>query len=133
MRGRRRPFPQLSGDDAIAALRWLVATKRIRLAEIKRALAKRQELVREIRQQLEELGGKGFRLLRKPGQQLERRQRRRPGKVSAAQQAAWRRQGRYLAAVRPLSKAARAKVKRIRAAKGLAAAFAEAQKIRRDQ
>ncbi len=127
---RPKRFPKLTGDEAIAALRWLVATRRIRAAEIRRALAKRQQLVQEIRQELEELGGQGLRFLRGP-EALERRppRRKRRRKVTAAQQAAWREQGRYLAAMRPLSKTDRARVKKIRLAKGVGPALAAAKKL----
>lgn len=54
---------------------------------------------------------------------------RRPRKVSARRKKSMRDQGRYLAAVRPLKKSDRAKIKKIRAEKGLAAALKEARRL----
>jgi hypothetical protein len=53
------------------------------------------------------------------------------GPVSAKRRAAMRDQGRYLGAIRPLSAAQRAQVKKLRAAKGTGAAIALARKLRR--
>jgi hypothetical protein len=123
-------FPELSHADAVSALKWLVATKRITVREIRAALRKRDELVDEIRARLEELGGQGARFLtsvaalwRAP---VARRRRR---KVSAKARVAWKAQGRYMAAVRTLPKAARAKVAAIRKAKGVEAAIAAAKRM----
>jgi len=55
--------------------------------------------------------------------------RRRP--VSAKRRAAMRVQGRYMSAIRPLSAAQRAQVKKLRAAKGAKAAIALARKLGR--
>ena len=52
---------------------------------------------------------------------------RRP--VSAKRRAAMRDQGRYMSAIRPLSAAQRAQVKRLRAAKGAEAAIALAYRL----
>jgi hypothetical protein len=51
------------------------------------------------------------------------------GPVSAKRQAAMREQGRYMSAIRPLSAAQRAQVKKLRAAKGAEAAIALARKL----
>lgn len=63
---RRQRFPELSGEEAIAALRWLVARRKIRAADIKDALRRREELIAEIKRRLEDLGGEGLRFLRGP-------------------------------------------------------------------
>jgi len=129
-RRRQFQFPALSGDEAIAALRWLVAQGQLSVRQLEKALARRDRLVREIREQLEVLGGEGVVLARGP-EALNRRGRRgRPQKrVSAIQQAAWRAQGRYLAAVRRLPKAERARVRVIRKKKGMRAAMAAAKRL----
>jgi hypothetical protein len=51
--------------------------------------------------------------------------------VSAKRRAAMRVQGQYMSAIRPLSAAQRAQVKKVRAAKGAEAAIAAARKLRR--
>ena len=55
----------------------------------------------------------------------------RRGPVSAKRRAAMRDQGRYMNAIRTLSAAQRAQVKKLRAAKGAGAAIALARKLRR--
>jgi hypothetical protein len=129
--GRKKaPLPKLSAEDALAALRWLHATGVVTAKQIAGALRKREELVEEIRQRLEALGGHGARFLtgvaalKRPPAAIRRRR-----KISVRAQAVWRAQGRYMAAVRRLSKANRAKVKRIREAKGVAEAIAAARRM----
>ena len=51
--------------------------------------------------------------------------------VSAKRRAAMREQGRYMSAIRPLSAAQRAQVKKLRAEKGAEAAIALARKLAR--
>jgi hypothetical protein len=51
------------------------------------------------------------------------------GRISAKRRAAMRVQGRYMGAIRTLSAAQRAQVKKLRAAKGAEAAIALAQKL----
>ena len=51
--------------------------------------------------------------------------------VSAKRRAAMRVQGQYMSAIRPLSAAQRAQVKKVRAAKGAEAAIALARKLHR--
>jgi hypothetical protein len=54
-----------------------------------------------------------------------------PGPVSAKRRAAMREQGRYMSAIRTLTAAQRAEVKRLRASKGPEAAIALARKLGR--
>jgi hypothetical protein len=109
-------------------LKWFAATKRITAREIQDALRKRDELVEEIHRRLEELGGQGARFLTSAAA-LRRPAKRRRRRVSAKARAAWKAQGRYMAAVRPLPKTARAKVAAIRKAKGITAAIAQAKRL----
>ena len=53
------------------------------------------------------------------------------GPVSAKRRAAMRVQGRYMGAIRPLSAAQRAQIKKLRVAKGAEAAIAAARRLRR--
>ncbi len=125
---RKTPFPKLSPKEAHAALRWLHALGKVTASDIAGALKHRQQLVQEIKERLEQLGGEGLRFLRGP-EGLRRRSRKAPKRVSKAARAAWRTQGRYMAAVRRLSKADRAKVKAIREQSGVLAAIAAAKKL----
>jgi hypothetical protein len=134
MAGRKKaPFPKLSAEDALATLRWLHATGVVTAKQIAGALRKRKELVEEIRRRLEELGGRGARFLtsvaelRRPPTPKRRRR-----KVSPNARAAWKAQGRYLGAVRQLSKANRIKVKAIRETKGIRAALSAAKELARE-
>jgi hypothetical protein len=93
MASNRQRFPVLSAD-AHAALRWLHATGKVTAKDIAGALEKRERLVSEIKQKLEELGGEGLRFLRGPESLKPRAPRRRRRKATAKAQAAWRVQER---------------------------------------
>jgi hypothetical protein len=127
VRGRKASFPALSAADAHAALRWLHATGKVTAREISGALKERENLVREIKNRLEALGGEGLMFLTNPAALRPRTPRRR--KASRKAQAAWRAQGRYMAAVRRLSKADRAKVKAARERGGVSSALRLARKL----
>ncbi len=125
---RKSKFPKLSPSQAHAALRWLHALGKVTANDIKNAIGHREKLVAEIKARLEQLGGEGLRFLRGP-EALKRPPRRKAKRVSAAARVAWKTQGQYLGAVRPLSKADRLKVKAIREKSGVRAAIAAAKKI----
>ena len=125
---RKGPFPRLSPDQAHAALRWLHAIGRVKASDIASALRRRDQLVHEIKERLEQLGGEGLRFLRGP-EGLQKRARKAPKRVSKAARAAWKTQGRYMAAVRRLSKADRGKIKGLREKSGVRAAIAAAKKM----
>ena len=133
--GRKKaPFPKLRAEDALAALRTLHATSVVTARQIAAALRKRKNLVGEIRRRLEDLtrlqglGGDRARFLTSSAA-LRRPSKRRHRKASAKAVAAWKAQGRYLAAVRRLSKTDRAKVKKIREARGVKVAIAAARRL----
>ena len=132
MAGRKKGFPKLSGDEAIAALRWLVARGTIKASHIADALKRRERLVREIRERLASLGADGLRMLKDgPFPMATKRApaTRRRRRASAKARAAWVLQGAYMSSVRPLSKANRLKVKAVREKKGVKAAIAAAKKL----
>ena len=130
MTRRKALFPKLSEREALAALRWLHALGKVRSKEIVDALRERDRLAAEIRERLEQLGGEGARFLNAASFH-ERAPRPKTKRVSAKARAAWKAQGRYLGAVRRLSKTDRAKVKAIREKSGVRAAIATAMKIAR--
>jgi hypothetical protein len=97
------------------------------------ALKQRERLVEEIRERVAALGSDGLRLLRPrgvPRRARSHRSRKKP--ISKARQAAWRAHGRYLSAVRRLSKALRLQVRAIREKKGIRAAMTAAKKMAKD-
>jgi hypothetical protein len=118
-------------EEAAQALQALVAEGRVKAHEV-RAVLKREKLLREFRKRLAALGDEGFKLLdsvrrerwvaRKAGRKAKRR-------ISGARRAAMKVQGKYLAAVRRLPKAARVRMKAIREKSGVRAAIAAAKRI----
>lgn len=136
MRRRRRTgFPKISAEQAQQALHILVQDGRIAAREVSKALARREKLVRELRARLSALGddvagavNRGAREAIAP--KTRRRLRRRARKaITQAQRTARRAQGKYLAAIRRLSKASRAKVREVRKSSGVKAAIAAAKKL----
>jgi hypothetical protein len=104
--------------------------RQVTSSQIRAALGKREALVRKIRAELARLEGAAAGVVDGVGR-LERRGQRRKtrAKATPAQQAAWRAQGRYLAAVRRLSRADRQKVRAIREKDGVRAAIAAARRL----
>lgn len=112
-----------------------MADGRIAAREVSKALARREKLVRELRTRLsalgEEVAGAVGRAAREGLPPKTRRAlRRRAGKaITQAQRTARRAQGKYLAAIRRLSRASRAKVREVRKSSGVKAAIAAARKL----
>ena len=134
-RRKRTGLPKISADQARQALQILVEDGRIAAREVSRALARREKLVRELRQRLATLGDEGSEAIRRAARTSlspATRQALRRGAstaITAAQRAARQAQGRYLGAIRQLSKASRAKVREIRKSSGVKAAIAAAKKL----
>jgi hypothetical protein len=129
---RKKAFPKLSGDEAVAALRWLVARGTIGVGHITDALKRRQNLVKEIRERLAALGAEGVRLLKGGPFPISAKRppaKRRRRKASPAAKKAWALQGAYMGSVRALSKANRLKIRAVREKSGVRAAIAAAKKL----
>src|SRR5712691_1655057 len=137
---RRRSTLALSAESAQQALSFLVHEGKLAANEVQKALKRRERLVREVRRRLAELGAEGLEFAGNVGSTtatgLRRAERAsRPARkrarrtISAATKKAYQAQGRYMAALRPLSKAARFKIKAIRKASGVDAAIAAAKKL----
>jgi hypothetical protein len=137
MAKRRRSSLALSGEHARQALAILVEEGKLKASEVKKALKRRERLVRALRASLAALEagvvstGKRLngsspmaRLTRKAERKMARGKRR----ISAATRKMYQQQGRYMTAVRRLPKAARAKIKAIREKSGVRAAIAAAKK-----
>jgi hypothetical protein len=127
-KNRKAPFPKLAERQALVTLRWLHALGKVTSKDIADALRHRDRLVAQIRAKLEALGGEGASFL-SIASFRKRVPRTRPKRVSAAGRAAWKAQGRYMAAVRGLPRSARAKVRAVRAESGVSAAIAAAKRL----
>lgn len=137
-RGSKSKPPRITAELARQALHVLISEGRLTAKEVTKALQRRQELLRELRQRLaalgEEASGQVVRAVRagrlaSRGKGTKRRRARKP--PSRAQRAAWAAQGRYMAAVRRLPKGARAKIKAIREKSGVKTATAAAKRLAR--
>ena len=134
MKKKRNPrvLPRISAEEARQALHVLVAEGRIAGREVVKALARREKLVRELRQRLSSLGDDVVSAVSRAMPTASERKAFRKGAgkaITAAQRAARQAQGQYLGAIRQLSKASRAKVKAIRKSSGVKAAIAAARKM----
>src|SRR6266496_4474708 len=125
----------LSGEHALQALAILVQEGKLKAGEIQKALQRRARLIRSWRASLAALetgvGRLGRQFKDSPFPMVSRRAKpakqesaRRKPRISAATRKIYQQQGRYMAALRPLSKAQRAKVKAIREKSGVRAAIA---------
>ncbi len=138
MARRRRQSLALSGEHARQALAVLIQEGKLAVGEVKKALQRRDRLVRALRASLAALEAGvvkvGQRVL-KDGpfpmagkrKTAKRRAVRRKPRISAATRKMYQQQGRYMAAVRQLPKASRAKVEVIREKSGVKAAIAAAK------
>ena len=134
-RRRRTAFPAITAEQAQQALHILVQDGRIAVRDVSKALARREKLVRELRRRLSALGddvaGAVNRAAREGVSRKTRRALRRGARkaITEAQRTARQAQGQYLAAIRRLSKASRAKVREVRKSSGVKAAIAAAKKL----
>ena len=140
MARRRRQSLALSGEHARQALAVLIHEGKLAAGEVRKALQRRDRLIRALRASLAALGegvgrvgrrvGKGgpFPMVAKTARGTRPRVvRRAKPRISAATRKMYQQQGRYMAAVRHLPKAARARVKAIREKSGVRAAIAAAK------
>jgi hypothetical protein len=142
MARRRRSSLSLSAQQAKAALTVLIQEGKLAAGEVRKALQHRDRLIRDLRAKLAALEAgvlKAGRRVLKDGffpiagkrKAAKRQVARRKPRISAAARKMYQQQGRYMAAVRRLPKAARAKVKAIREKSGVRAAIAAAKKMAR--
>ena len=141
MARRRNSALALSGEHARQALAILVQEGRLKAGEVRKALQRRDRLIRALRASLAALEqgvgklGRQFKdspfpmVSRKAGPVRRKAVRRKP-RISEATRKIYQQQGRYMAALRPLSKAQRAEVKAIREKSGVQAAIGAAKRMR---
>jgi len=141
MARHRKASLGLSAEQARQALTVLVQEGKLAAGEVRKALQRRDRLVRALRASLSALESgavsAGKRLngsrpaVRRVGTPKRKLVRRKAKRISPKRRKAMQQQGRYLGAVRQLRPADRAKVKSVRAEKGFAAAIAEARRLMR--
>jgi hypothetical protein len=139
MSRRRRSFLALSGQQAQAALGVLIQEGKLAAGEVRKALQRRDRLIRVLRSSLAALEagavkvGRQFKdsplAIGRRAKTAKRLTKRRKPRISPATRKMYQQQGRYMAAVRQLPKADRAKVKAIREDSGVRAAIAAAKKM----
>ena len=126
MRKRLRSNRGLSAQQAHQALSVLIHDGKVKSNEVWNAVNRHERLVRELRDRLAAFEGGAMASARRV---LAGSPRKRRKVISVARRAAMKAHGRYLAAVRPLSKADRRKVKAIREQSGVGAAIAVAKRM----
>jgi hypothetical protein len=142
LRRRRKSGLNLSADDARRALAFMVSEGKVAAKDVVKALERRQKLIREITDRLAALGesatglvsrvAKDVKPLVQRGRRAAKAGRKRAKRaISAATRAKYQAQGRYMAAVRQLSKPTRAKIKKIREKSGVDAAVKAALALAR--
>lgn len=127
MKKKQHPALKIAAADAAHALHSLITEGKIAVRDVTTALKRREALIRDLRRRLAALEAGA--VVKAEAVVEEGRGARRQRKLSSATRAKFRAQGRYMAAVRRLPKAARAKIKAIREQKGVEAAIAAATKM----
>ena len=143
---RRRSSLAISAEHAQHALAVLVHEGKLKASEVRKALQRREHLIRALRDSLAALAGDVGQLRKRYGKdgfspRLDRTARpaKRPvaskkPRTSVTPRKVYRQrqqQGRYMAALRQLSKEQRAKIKAIRQKSGVRAAIAAAKRTAR--
>ena len=126
MRQKTKKALRLSAHHAALALQMLVDDGKIAARDVTTALKRREKTIRELRARLSALGEDVAATVSKTAAREAPRARR---AITRAQRQARQAQGRYLAAIRKLSRQARVRVKAIRAQSGVDAAIRAAVKM----
>ena len=133
MRRKTKKALKLSAEHAAVALHLLIEDGRIAAADVTKALKNREKMIRDLRARLESLekaAAPVVRRIAKAGRKAARRSAPYARKaISSAQVTARQAQGRYMSAVRTLSKQARVQIKAIRKQSGVVAAIKAAKKL----
>ena len=139
MARHRKASLGLSAEQARQALTVLIQEGKLAAGEVRKALQRRDRLIRALRGSLAALEtgavsvgkwlSKGSVSMARKARPARRRVARRKPRISAATRKMYQQQGRYMAALRQLSKQARAKIKAIREKSGVRAAIAAAKRM----
>ena len=128
MRPKTKKALKLSAHHASLALQMLIEDGKVAARDVSAALKRREKTIRDLRARLSALGEDVAASVSKAAARERPKARR---AISRAQRRARRAQGRYLGAIRQLSKQARTRVKAIRAESGVDAAIRAAAKMTR--
>jgi len=126
MKRKTRKALDLTAHHAALALQMLIEDGKIAARDVAAALKRREQMVRDLRARLASLGEDAGHLV-----EAVRKDPRVRRPLTRAQRVARQAQGRYMAAVRGLSKTARAKIKTVREESGVDAAIRAAKKMAR--
>lgn len=126
MRRKTKKALRLSAHHASLALQMLVDDGKIAAKDVAAALKRREKTIRELRARLSALGEDVAASVAKTAAREAPRARR---AITQAQRRARQAQGRYLGAIRKLSRQARVRVRGIRAKSGVDAAIRAAVKM----
>jgi hypothetical protein len=126
MRTKTKKALRLSAHHASLALQMLVDDGKIAAKDVTAALKRREKTIRELRARLSALGEDVAASVARTAAREGPRARR---AITQAQRRARQAQGRYLAAIRKLSRQARMRVRAIRAKSGVDAAIRAAVKM----
>jgi hypothetical protein len=126
VRKKTKKALRLSAHHASLALQMLVDDGKIAAKDVTAALKRREKTIRELRARLSALGEDVAASVAKTAAREAPRARR---AITQAQRRARQAQGRYLAAIRKLSRQARVRVRVIRAKSGVDAAIRAAVKM----
>ena len=131
MRRKTVKAVRLTGEHAVYALQMLIEDGKIASKDVIQALKRREKTVRELRARLLALGEDvSNAVVRAANAANDSPQVRRARKqITKAQRTARQAQGRYMAAVRKLSKDARKRIKAVRIKQGVEAAIREARRL----
>jgi hypothetical protein len=126
VRSKTKKALRLSAHHAGLALQMLIDDGKIAAKDVTAALRKREKTIRELRARLSALGEE---VAETVGRTAAREAPKARKAITRAQRSARQAQGRYLAAIRKLSRQARVRVREIRAKSGVDAAIRAAMKM----
>ncbi len=126
MKRKTKKALKLSASHASLALQMLIDDGKIAAKDVTAALKRREKTIRDLRARLSALGEDVAASVAKTAAREGPKARR---AISRAQRAARQAQGRYLGAIRRLSKQARVRIRAIRAESGIDAAIRAAAKM----
>ncbi|HEY3203579.1 MAG TPA: hypothetical protein VGL03_07950 [Thermoanaerobaculia bacterium] len=133
MRKETKKALKLSADHAAHALQMLIEDGKIAAGDVLKALRRREAMIQELRGRLAALeqgvSASVARAAKQARRNFDRQRPRAKTAISRAQRTARQAQGRYMAAIRMLSKEGRLKIKAVRERSGVDEAIKAAKKM----
>jgi len=127
LKRKTQPALSITKEHALHALHLLIAEGKIAAKDVTTALKRREALIIDLRRRLAALEAGAMVMAKAAAKKVRGGVRTR--RISAATRAKYQAQGRYMAALRMLPKAARTKAKAIREKSGVRAAIAAAKRM----